>query len=562
MSKNSTPTYLCQNRHGTYCVRLIIPKPIQTQFSNKREIRRSLQTDSKRLAIKRARFYRVRFDTLIDALMTEQNNNPERSPQAEIDELKGQFGAIQAVFEGQHTVTLPDGRKKTITARIERNLASMNEADQHRELLLRQLREEARREQDNAEMQERQRRAEELHQAQLASIAAATSAPSAPIPAKSASKTFGEYFADYEKYQTTPGTKDGWKSESTVIKKRGLLSCFMSQYGTINAAYFTWQDAKQYVKLARDIPPYFSNPTHQAKFTGLTIDMILDDAIDTSKYGTRKPGAICGDLKTVRAFVEWIRVEYRIKELHDAIEELDKEITRTNYESDRRAFTTEELKILFEQNNPASENYIKGFKSLRGVDASLKYWLPLLSLYSGATLAELCQLYLSDIYEHKAFDGSKHWVIDINENKAIGTRVKNTKHRPRIIPVHETLITLGLIDYIEALKLKCEKKLFPTAKRGKDGAYGAESQWWGEYSSNAGVTDSAVTFHSFRHCVNDYLSNTGVGEELQTTIAGHAFKSMSKTTYSKSGKRGYDIGPLVNVINSIDYGLTHPEFKQ
>jgi hypothetical protein len=263
MSKSSSSTYICRNRHGTYYARLVIPIALRDQFDNKREVRRSLQTDSRRLAIKRARGYRVQFDALIDALMSKSNDTEERSPQADIDALKGSFGAVQATFEGQHTVTLPGGKKEVITGQIKRNLASIDEATQHREDLKRQLREEAQRKQETAEMLERERRAEELHQAQLAAIATATSAPSAPIPAKSTSKTFSEYFADYDKYQTTPGTKDGWNAESTAIKKRGVLSCFLSQYGTMNAADFTWQDAKQHVKLARIIPPYFTNPTHK-----------------------------------------------------------------------------------------------------------------------------------------------------------------------------------------------------------------------------------------------------------------------------------------------------------
>lgn len=560
MGKSSSSTYLCQNRHGTYYARLVIPIALRDQFNNKREVRRSLQTDSRRLAIKRARTYRVQFDALLDGLMSESDDTVERSPQADIDALKGSFGAIQATFEGQHTVTLPGGKKEVITAKIERNLASMGEATHHKEYLLRQLREEAQRKQENAEMLERERRAEELHQAQLAAIAATVSTPPAPVSAKSDSKTFNEYFTDYVKYQTDLTTEDGWGSETTAEKKSGLLNGFLSQNGTMNAADFTWKDAKQYVKLARVIPPHFHNLSHKAKFAGLTVQMLLDDSIDTSKYKAREPSSIWNDLKTIRAFLEWIRVEDHINELQDAIDELNKEISRTSHKSrSRRPFTTEELKVLFEQDNPASENYIKGFNSKRGIDANLKFWLPLLSLYTGATLAEVCQLHLSDIRRHKAFDGSEHWVIDINDE---GDRRTKNDSRPRLIPVHKKLLEIGLLDYTSKLTATGEIKLFPTAKRGKDGAFGAESQWWGEYSDNAGVTDGGVAFHSFRHCVNDYLSNTGVSEELQTTIAGHAFKSISKTTYSRSGKRGYDIGPLVKVINSIDYGLTHPNFNK
>ncbi len=565
MGKSSTSTYICQNRHGTYYARLIIPKTFQNQFNNKREIRRSLQTDSRKLAIKKARGYRVKFETLIDGLMAEYEDTLKRSEKSVIDVLKGEFGAFQLKIVGETTATLHNGEEKLITGKIERNLTkdefevlrdSENKADINRDdrkYLAQQLREEAKREQETADMLQKEKRAEELHRAQLAAI---TVAVPTPLPVQPTGKTINAYLKDYEKYQTTPDTKDGWKSESTVRNKKGMLNAFLSQYGSKPAVAFTWQDAKQYTKLARSIPPYFTNPSHKAKFVGLTMEMLLDEGIDTSEYKTRKPSAIWNDLKTVRAFLEWIRTEDRIKGLQDAIEEFDKEIGRTTHKSEnRRGFNVEELKVLFEQNNPASENYVKGFNSNRGIDANLKYWLPLLALYSGATLAELCQLHLSDIYRHKAFDGSEHWVIDINDQD--DKRTKN-EHRPRLIPIHKNLLNLGLPNYIQKLKAADELKLFPAAKR-VGGEFGAESQWWGEYSSNAGITDKGLVFHSFRTTILDYLRDNHVDRDKISAIAGHGIPTTANKFYRSGDYRNSDIGPLAEAINSIDYGLINPD---
>ena len=57
----SNKASMCKNRHETYYARFIISKHLQQHFNNKKEIRRSLQTDSRKLAIKRARDYRVEF---------------------------------------------------------------------------------------------------------------------------------------------------------------------------------------------------------------------------------------------------------------------------------------------------------------------------------------------------------------------------------------------------------------------------------------------------------------------------------------------------------------------
>ena len=62
------PSFICKNRHGTFYFRFIIPGHLRSRFSNKREIRKSLSTDSKRLAIKKARALRVQLDSYIEEI--------------------------------------------------------------------------------------------------------------------------------------------------------------------------------------------------------------------------------------------------------------------------------------------------------------------------------------------------------------------------------------------------------------------------------------------------------------------------------------------------------------
>lgn len=543
--------YMCKNRHGTYYARFIIPKHLQSHFNNKKEIRRSLQTDSRKLAIKRARVFRVQFESIVDKLMSELK--------------KGVYHAFEATLKGKTTVTLPNGETKTVTGEITRNLASLDELQTHKQYLLDQLREEAKREEETAARQQTEKREEELHQAQLAAITAGTHAGNAALPT---GKKLSEYFTDYEKHKTTPqdtGKKDPegnpiskpvW-GEGAARQNPPKLKFFHSVVQDKPASALTWEDIEQFVELAHALPKNFNNDSHKAKFQDLTVDQILDDNIKKPEYQVRKLSAVRGDFKVIIAFLKWVKKRKKVANLAEPIDSLDIAINDIKYESARRAFTPEELKTLFEKDNPAAENYVKGFNSKRGIDANLKYWLPLLGLYTGATIAELCQLHLSDIYQHKAHDDSEHWIIDINDSN--DKRLKN-KYRARLIPVHKCLITLGLPDYVNKLKADGEIKTFPSAKR-VYGHFGAESQWFGEYSGNAGVADSDVVFHSFRHCLCSYLANKHVEDSLLTAITGHTYSTVAKTTYYRGDKRTQDIGPLVKVINSIDYGLTHPEWK-
>lgn len=63
------PAFLTLNRHKTYYFRIVVPKPLRAAFSIQREIRRSLKTDSARLALKRARQYAVRFEAAFDRVL-------------------------------------------------------------------------------------------------------------------------------------------------------------------------------------------------------------------------------------------------------------------------------------------------------------------------------------------------------------------------------------------------------------------------------------------------------------------------------------------------------------
>lgn len=63
------PAFLTQNRHGTYYFRIVIPKPLRAAFGLQREIRRTLKTDSARLALRRARQYAARFEAAFDKVL-------------------------------------------------------------------------------------------------------------------------------------------------------------------------------------------------------------------------------------------------------------------------------------------------------------------------------------------------------------------------------------------------------------------------------------------------------------------------------------------------------------
>jgi integrase len=73
------------------------------------------------------------------------------------------------------------------------------------------------------------------------------------------------------------------------------------------------------------------------------------------------------------------------------------------------------------------------------------YWIPLLSLFTGARCAELCQLETKNI---QVIDGIPVIVIT---NSGEGQRLK-TWDSERIIPIHSRILELGFMDYVTSQK--------------------------------------------------------------------------------------------------------------
>lgn len=165
------------------------------------------------------------------------------------------------------------------------------------------------------------------------------------------------------------------------------------------------------------------------------------------------------------------------------------------------------------------------------------YWLPLLGLYTGGRLNELCQLYKQDIFMEEGI-----WVIRVDDQLE-GQRLKNNSSR-RLIPIHNKLLELGFIDYIDSVK---HKRIFPTLKQERDGFGTAASKWFGRFKSKLGF-ERGHDFHSFRHTVATQLKNAEISYVLAGELLGH---SQNNITYDRYGK-GICLKKLKQTIDLLD----------
>jgi len=172
-----------------------------------------------------------------------------------------------------------------------------------------------------------------------------------------------------------------------------------------------------------------------------------------------------------------------------------------------------------------------------------KFWIPLIGLYSGMRLGEICSLHLEDI---KNIDGV--WCFDIN---AEGDKRLKTVSSKRIVPIHPHLIASGLIILVENLRSQGVKRLWPNLKkRVIDGYYDSFGKWYGRFNRTRITTDPLKSFHSLRHTFADVLKQLGEQEPLIAELMGHTNPSITTGRY---GKR-YQPHVLLKALRKLDFG--------
>ncbi|MBJ7577465.1 site-specific integrase [Devosia sp. MC532] len=171
-----------------------------------------------------------------------------------------------------------------------------------------------------------------------------------------------------------------------------------------------------------------------------------------------------------------------------------------------------------------------------------KYWVPLISLYSGARLGEIIQLRTADVQEAQ---GVLHFVlVDEHEDQRL-----KTANAQRLIPVHPELVKMGLARLVERRRRVKQERLFPDLPMGEDGYYSSPfSKFFTRFLVTCDVKTAKTSFHSFRHNFEDACRDAEMPTEIMNTLQGHSEKAMA----ARYGK-GYVLPKLDEWVRRIEY---------
>ena len=222
----------------------------------------------------------------------------------------------------------------------------------------------------------------------------------------------------------------------------------------------------------------------------------------------------------------------------------------------KESFTDEDLHLIF---NP--KTYLPAiFENPLSRIKYPYYFIPILGVFTGARLEELCMCRTKDIMKVKGV-----WVYRIREEGEYGdeeTIVKNP-YSERDIPLHPILTdTLGFIKYVKMIEKIGHNRVFHELTKIGSGRFQQNvGKFFNErYLKKIGIKDGVrkVSFHSFRHSVETHLTNQNVNPRFIDYLQGHSSKDTGGNIYMKGIKP--DV-LLKECVSKIDWRIGWEKLK-
>jgi integrase len=171
----------------------------------------------------------------------------------------------------------------------------------------------------------------------------------------------------------------------------------------------------------------------------------------------------------------------------------------------RRGYTDDEAKVIL--------------RAARTEKESHRRWVPWVCAYTGARIAEICQLRSEDIKQIENI-----WCIAF---AAEAGSLKNLNSE-RVVPVHPALIDEGFLKFAASVG---KGPLFPDLSEDRFGRRGGNgTKILGRWIKSLGVVDKRLApNHSWRHRIKTLGRRNGLAVDILDAMTGHGRKTVADT---------------------------------
>ena len=182
-----------------------------------------------------------------------------------------------------------------------------------------------------------------------------------------------------------------------------------------------------------------------------------------------------------------------------------------------------------------------------------RFWIPLVGLFCGLRLNEICQLDVADI---RVVDEIACFAITASAETGESDKRLKTSSSERLIPIHPELLALGFLGFVARRRQEGEVKLFAEVGMGATGYRSTTfSPWFTRFTEKAGARAQKTCFHSFRHVFRDALREARVDRDIALSLGGWSRPGGSGGSGSVSDAygSGYRVATLFEAISRVRY---------
>lgn len=327
--------------------------------------------------------------------------------------------------------------------------------------------------------------------------------------------------------------KGGEWSPKLLDDYQRWTSLFIELFGDRPLLEYRKPDARAFKEALSQLP---ANSTKYAQTKELSTREAIE-AAKTHNMATLSTSTINKALGRMQALWNWAdkQLDAPVSDIFGPM----KLATRGSARTEASPFSKDQLQVIF------SSPLFTGCKSerlrtqpgLTDMSGTSWYWLPLLGLFTGARLNELCQLRIEDVDEDGGIQRLRFRQGDETQ------RIKGGKARE--VPLHPELLRLGFLKYVRAKRSEGHERVFPNLTIDRSGYYSdRSSKDFSSYITKLGIKSDKTSFHSFRHNFKDACRHAGVPPDINDILLGHALPGMA-------GRYGDGSAPLELLYDAV-----------
>ena len=318
-----------------------------------------------------------------------------------------------------------------------------------------------------------------------------------------------------------------YDNKNTENRVRYELETFIEFFGDVRMSEVDIKKATQFKSYLQKLPRKHRT---NSKYKDYDVHTIVEK-LDVPQNDRKSVTTINKTIEMLNAFMTYCFRHGHVEKNYFQGLTIKQSIKLKKKENEERdPFSPQDLETIFESSQYLD---ITLDSSHRDAKPFAHYWVPIIALFTACRANEICSLYHENIQSVKTKNKKTIYYFEINDEES-DKKVKTVNSRRRI-PLHDSLLDLNFIEFLESLKNFSKQKRIFSELSFYRGSYAVNfGKWWNRTAleKRFGIKTERKDFHSFRHSCTDACYENGVDSKFVTQFLGQKHGELSLDRYA------------------------------